>query len=229
MGLDIYAYRIKKAVANDYGIEIKINNINAIHEMLDNEVRKEFKRKTPGMLRYMQQVYDNQNTEGYREEYLKFIKRLQKRFDWYKNYGFHLRPFGYDDWKKVLADTKNPYEIEKLFNKDAEEIHATYNAYFRKVNFIYQFFRNDISKDYEACIVNKSRIGNLIDLCEDVLSHKGDEDYARDNLPTTSGFFFGSTDYDDWYWHDVKDCLKQMRKLYKSMDDDDFVLWDFSW
>jgi hypothetical protein len=27
----------------------------------------------------------------------------------------------------------------------------------------------------------------------------------------------------------VKDCLKQMTKLHKSMGDDDFVLWDFSW
>ena len=101
------------------------------------------------------------------------------------------------------------------------------DAYFRKVNFIYEYFRNDMVN--ESCIVDKSRIGNLIDLCEDVLSHKGDEDYARENLPTTSGFFFGSTDYDDWYWHDVKDCIKQMRKLYKAMSDDDFVVWDFSW
>ena len=229
MGLDIYAYRIKKAVANDYGIEIEINNINAIHEMLDNEVRKEFKRKTPGMLRYMRQVYDNQNTEGYREEYLKFIKRLQKHFAWYKNYGLHLSPFGYDGWKNELVDTKNPNEIEDLFNKDAEEIYAVYNAYFRKVNFIYQFFREDISKEYEACIVNKCDIGRLISACEQVLKHKGNEDYAKEHLPTTDGFFFGSTDYNYWYWHDVKNCLKQMRKLYKSMDDDDFVLWDFSW
>ena len=28
---------------------------------------------------------------------------------------------------------------------------------------------------------------------------------------------------------DVKNCLTQMRKLHKSMKDDDFVLWVFSW
>jgi hypothetical protein len=61
------------------------------------------------------------------------------------------------------------------------------------------------------------------------LEREGDEDFAKENLPTTSGFFFGSTEYDQWYWHDVKDCIKQMRKLYKAMSDDDFVVWDFSW
>ena len=66
-------------------------------------------------------------------------------------------------------------------------------------------------------------------ICESVLEREGDEDYASENLPTTDGFFFGSTEYDQWYWHDVKDCLKQMRKLYKAMSDDDFVVWDFSW
>ena len=76
--------------------------------------------------------------------------------------------------------------------------------------------------------MNKCDIGRLISTCEQVLKKKN-EDFAKEVLPTTSGFLFGSTDYDDWYWHDVKDCLKQMRKLYKSMDDDDFVLWDFSW
>jgi hypothetical protein len=27
---------------------------------------------------------------------------------------------------------------------------------------------------------------------------------AAENLPTTSGFFFGSTDYDEWYMEDMK-------------------------
>ena len=227
MGLDIYSYRIKKSVADEYGIDINIENASALEEMNDNEVKKHFHRKTPGMLRYMRQVYANQTTEGYREEYLKFIKRLQKNFAWYKTYDFHLTPFGYNGWKKELIDTKNPYEIEQLFKTDAECIHAAYDAYFRKVNFIYQYFRKDLVN--EQCLVTKTRIGNLIDICKDVLAHKGDEDYAKEHLPTTDGFFFGSTEYDTWYWHDVKDCLTQMRKLYKSMDDDDFVLWVFSW
>jgi hypothetical protein len=77
--------------------------------------------------------------------------------------------------------------------------------------------------------VDKKDIGILVKLCSDVIKYRGDEDYAREVLPTTSGFFFGSTEYDEGYWCDVEDCLIQMTELYNSMDDDDFVLWVFSW
>ena len=96
------------------------------------------------------------------------------------------------------------------------------------MNFIYEFFRNKLED--ECCKATKKDIENLIDICKQVLAHKGDEEYAKLYLPTTSGFFFGSTEYDKWYWEDVKDCKKQMEKIYKSLkDDDDFVLWIFSW
>jgi hypothetical protein len=81
----------------------------------------------------------------------------------------------------------------------------------------------------EECIISKCELNEFIQVCKDVYNHKGDEDYATENLPTTSGFFFGSTAYDDWYWRDVKDCIKQMEKLYKKLDDEDSVLWCFSW
>lgn len=31
---------------------------------------------------------------------------------------------------------------------------------------------------------------------------------AHELLPTSEGFFFGSTDYDQWYWSDIKDTVK---------------------
>ena len=73
-----------------------------------------------------------------------------------------------------------------------------------------------------------------MDYCKDVLEHHtADEDggvaYAEANLPTQAGFFFGSTEYDEWYFNDVKDCWIQMGKLLHSMKEDDMVLWCFSW
>lgn len=73
------------------------------------------------------------------------------------------------------------------------------DAYFRKVNFIYKFFENVIQED-QTCIVTKQDIGDLIDYCELVLDHRGDENYAKAHLPTTSGFFFGSTEYNEDYY-----------------------------
>ena len=145
----------------------------------------------------------------------------------YKQYGFYLDKFGYDYREKTITSVKEPKEVEQIFTEEEKHIYAIADAYFRKVNFIYQYFRGKLVD--EECIVSKFELNEFIQVCKDVYNHKGDEDYATENLPTTSGFFFGSTEYDDWYWNDVKDCIKQMEKLYKKLDDEDSVLWSFSW
>ena len=226
MGLDIYARIVKKSVADKYDIS-PMSSHSDIFEALEKEAKKDFKRSTSAMLRHLRKVHKGNNDLGYRNEYGNFINRLKKNIAWYSHYNYKLKPLGYDCYTNELLEVKHPDEVEHVFNKDSNEIFAVSDAYFRKVNFIYEYFRNDMKN--ESCIVEKSRIGNLIDICERVLKHEGDEDYAKENLPTTGGFFFGSTEYDKWYWEDVKDCIKQMRKLYKSMFDDDFVVWDFSW
>jgi hypothetical protein len=198
-----------------------------IFEALGKEAKKDFKRSTSAMLRHLRKVHNGNNDLGYRNEYYNFIKRLKKNLAWYGVYDWHLKSLGYDSYHNQLLEVKLPDEVEQIFNKDCEDVYAISDAYFRKVNFIYEYFRDDMEN--ESCIVDKTRIGNLIDICKKVLEHKGDEDYAKENLPTTSGFFFGSTDYDQWYWNDVKNCIKQMSKLYKAMSDEDFVIWDFSW
>ena len=38
-------------------------------------------------------------------------------------------------------------------------------------------------------------------ICDKVLD---DNSLAEELLPTRSGFFFGSTDYDEWYFEDIK-------------------------
>jgi hypothetical protein len=198
-----------------------------IFEALDAEAKKDFKRSTSAMLRHLRKVHNGNNDLGYCNEYGKFIKRLQRNLVWYGHYEWHLKPLGYDGHTNELLGVKHPDEVERVFNKDYEDMFAISDAYFRKVNFIYEFFRNDMKN--ERCIVDKTRIKQLIDVCENVLKHKGDKDYAKEHLPTTSGFLFGSTNYDEWYWNDVKDCIKQMNKLYRGLTDEDFVIWEFSW
>ena len=41
--------------------------------------------------------------------------------------------------------------------------------------------------------------------------------------------FFGSTDYDRYYYYDVKDVLKQFKKFLKQWKDDEFGYVCFSW
>ena len=40
----------------------------------------------------------------------------------------------------------------------------------------------------------------------------------NDLLPTSDGFFFGSTDYDEWYVEDIKDTVEQLNHILKETD-----------
>lgn len=226
MGLDIYAYRVKKSLADKYELTLE-SDYSEIKSALDKEYKKSFKRSTRNYLKGLRNKHEELSPCEYAKTYLNFVLKLQKRVAWYNCYQFELMQLGYDYYSNVLKTIKTPDEVKEVFEKDAKNCYAIENAYFRKVNFIYEFFRNEM-KD-ESCVVSKSRIKVLIDTCKNVLNNNGDEDYAKEALPTTDGFFFGSTEYDEWYWKDVKNCLQQMTKLYKSMGDEDFVFWVFSW
>lgn len=38
-------------------------------------------------------------------------------------------------------------------------------------------------------------------------------------LPTQEGFFFGCTDYDEWYMHDIYDTIEMLEKVLKEEDE----------
>ena len=126
-------------------------------------------------------------------------------------------------------------------------------AYFRKVNFIQKFFENKYEiPDDERIPITKEDLAELADLCERVINKfeewdgakealdsddyteppKHIQDYANELLPTCDGFFFGSTDYDNWYFNDVKYVLNTVRELlqevedtYEAEDADDYQLF----
>jgi hypothetical protein len=48
---------------------------------------------------------------------------------------------------------------------------------------------------------------------------------ARELLPSEGGFFFGSTDYDQWYWEDIESTVKQLDAALERFGDG----WDFEY
>ena len=68
MGLDIYAHRVKKSVADKYGIS-PMSSHHDIFEALEKEAKKDFKRSTSAMLRHLRKVHNGNNDLGYRNEY----------------------------------------------------------------------------------------------------------------------------------------------------------------
>lgn len=56
-----------------------------------------------------------------------------------------------------------------------------------------------------------------------------DEKIAQRLLPTQSGFFFGGTDYDQWYYRSLEEALEKLEPvLAEAQDGDVFHYWS-SW
>jgi hypothetical protein len=113
-------------------------------------------------------------------------------------------------------------------------------AYWRKANQIHQFFvelsgEDDNCQDIE---VSREDLENLLSLCKQVLETRDKtlEDLKEgevvagpeDILPTRSGFFFGSTDYDEYYYSDLEHTVQVLAMIlnHPSIPKDDYS-WSF--
>ena len=117
--------------------------------------------------------------------------------------------------------------IDELY-EEVKDYYLQYDAYFRKVNFLFAYYENNgkMVEQYYA-FTDKEDIDDIISRCERVLKDHKQAEYL---LPTQSGFFFGSTDFDKWYFSDVKDCLRQMKKYRKLLEDKETIGYViFSW
>lgn len=76
-------------------------------------------------------------------------------------------------------------------------------GYWRKANHIHNWFVENIQNGNDNCgeyYVGIDDLINLLEVCKEV---KKDPERADELLPTVSGFFFGSTDYDEYYMKDI--------------------------
>ena len=91
-------------------------------------------------------------------------------------------------------------------------------AYWRKANHIHNWFVNNVQNGVDDCgtyDVSTGDLSELIKLCEGVLE-KRDDAFSKANLPTTSGFLFGSTEYDEYYYNDVEHTIGMLKPLVEA-------------
>ncbi|MBR1775957.1 hypothetical protein IJ750_02645 [bacterium] len=98
-------------------------------------------------------------------------------------------------------------------------------AYWRKANQIHRWFVNNVQKGVDDCgtyEVSGEELLRLVDLCKRVLA---DHTLADSLLPSQDGFFFGSTEYDEYYFEDLENTLEQL----KDVDADAWYEYHSSW
>ena len=103
-------------------------------------------------------------------------------------------------------------------------------AYWRKANqirnWIVEHTDYNINSNCEDYLLNKDILENLIADCKTVIENP----IMADNImPTKSGFFFGDTNYDNWYFAELKDTIKQVEKVIKETDWDNEDIYYYEW
>ncbi len=114
-------------------------------------------------------------------------------------------------------------EMFKSGNLDSLDIKFEV-GYWRKANHIHQWFVEKCQEGKDECQnswVSRERLRELLELCKKVLKNKK---LAKKELPAPVGFFFGGTDYDEYYFGDLKETIKIIEKCLKLPD-----YWDFEY
>lgn len=142
--------------------------------------------------------------------------------------------------KEEQERAKYPVELAK-FEEDIKKhsvpskcVYIDYKVgYWRKANAVHGWFvencqeGNDDCKDY---YVSKEQAQDLLDLCNQVIA---DHSLAQEKLPTQSGFFFGSQEYNEYYFEDIvytKELLEKVIAFLETEEGKEYqIIYSSSW
>lgn len=129
------------------------------------------------------------------------------------------------------SDSGTIESINSLFGLEGDEDgdygakEVTFRAaYWRKANAIHQWFVENVQDGKDDCneyFVSKEQLKSLLELCELILTNPKK---AKEQLPTTSGFFFGSTEYDEFYMQDIEYTVTRLKRI---LEDEAFAKAEF--
>lgn len=147
--------------------------------------------------------------------------------------------------KNIFVDT--PLYADTVWMSVTQEI-----GYWRKANAIHNWFVKNIQNGVDDCgyyVVTRENLKKLLEVCREVrdslenqeLVEEIDKDgykiqvfknseIAEKLLPTTEGFFFGGTEYDQYYLENIQETMRILSKIINRVDDKDFeILYHSSW
>ena len=103
-------------------------------------------------------------------------------------------------------------------------------AYWRKANAIHQWFVDNVQEGNDNCAphhVSREQLVELVDICKQVLA---DPTKAGELLPTADGFFFGPTEYDNWYKESLQATIDQIERVLEKLPEDQWTFeYQSSW
>jgi hypothetical protein len=102
-------------------------------------------------------------------------------------------------------------------------------AYWRKANAIHRWFINMCAEGIDDCqdvYVSTADLKLLLYTCERV---KDNNNLAEELLPTLEGFFFGSVEYDDYYYEMIDYTIKTIKEVLDYYGEGFSFIYRASW
>lgn len=163
--------------------------------------------------------------ENYRNEY---IHRFAS-WDSKKEYGWKTIIETIGDWRK--ANHIHKWFVDNV--QDGEDDCGTYEVTKEQLEELLDICKKVVngSKLVKGKIANGKTIknGEWVNCYEDG-EYVEDSSVAEELLPTASGFFFGSTEYDEWYIEDVKYTIEVIKDVLNTTDfEHEIVMYGSSW
>lgn len=131
--------------------------------------------------------------------------------DMYLSRKVHISNYDHDVEGSVMAAAvMNALNVKDLSQYGSGSLNVTLPAgYWRKANAIHAWFVRNVQDGIDNCEdhhVSTEQLTELRDLCQKIVTEGVNEENTK-LLPTQSGFFFGNTDYDEWYIADLQDTI----------------------
>lgn len=142
---------------------------------------------------------------------------------------------------KLLSNEYGWYNNDGQEFKNVKEL-VIEVGYWRKANAIHKWFVDNVQNGNDDCgeyEVSFEQLQDLLAICKVlkskmVLSEDENENgnkyvvnyiICNELLPTQDGFFFGSTNYDEWYYKDIEYTIE----ILESLDGKDEYYYHSSW
>lgn len=130
--------------------------------------------------------------------------------------------------KPVTVIVKKGDEEIKVCPKKVSYIIET-AAYWRKANAIHNWFVKNVQDGVDDCKeydVSREQLKELLKLCKKVANK---HERAEELLPAVDGPFFGDTEYDEYYFTDIKNTICHLSEVLKNSTEDNEFTYCSSW
>ena len=103
-------------------------------------------------------------------------------------------------------------------------------GYWRKCNAIHKWFVDNVQNGIDECQESYVGFDALHKLQESLNEVIADPELGPKVLPTTDGFFFGDTSYDEFYIDDLKYTLEIVKRAIRLISEHDCIItYQSSW